>query len=173
VAAGTAFGPGLATYTAVLLADTAVPLWHGARRELPFVFAGSAMASAGGAASALAPSGVSGPARRLTALGAALELLAVRRMEKGLGELGEPLRTERPGRYSRAAHALTAVGALAVAAGGSRRPVAVAGGAAVLAGSALQRFAVFRAGFASAADPKYTVGPQRRRVQEREAAAAA
>ena len=33
-------GPALATYTAVLLADTAVPAWHEARRELPFVFAG-------------------------------------------------------------------------------------------------------------------------------------
>ena len=38
---------------AVLLANTAVPVWHEARRELPFVFAASAAASAGAAAVAL------------------------------------------------------------------------------------------------------------------------
>ena len=30
----------MATYTAVLIANTAVPVWHEARHELPFVFAG-------------------------------------------------------------------------------------------------------------------------------------
>ena len=30
-----------ATYTAALIANTAVPVWHEARRELPFVFAAS------------------------------------------------------------------------------------------------------------------------------------
>lgn len=164
IAAGLGFGPGLATYTGVLLADTAVPVWHGARRELPFVFAGSAMASAGGAASALTPTASAGPARRLAAIGAALELMAAHRMERELGELGEPLKRGRPGRFAQAAKALTAVGALTLTAGGSRRALAVAGGAAVMAGSAFERFAVFRAGFASAADPKYTVEPQRRRA---------
>ena len=37
----------LATYTGVLLANTAVPVWHEARRELPFVFAAGAATSAG------------------------------------------------------------------------------------------------------------------------------
>ena len=32
-------GPAVATYTAVLVSDTAVPVWHEARRELPMVFA--------------------------------------------------------------------------------------------------------------------------------------
>jgi hypothetical protein len=36
---GGLLGPALATYTGVLLADTAIPVWHEARRELPFVFA--------------------------------------------------------------------------------------------------------------------------------------
>ena len=40
-------GPGVATYTAALLCDTAVPAWHEGYREMPFVFAGSA-ATAGG-----------------------------------------------------------------------------------------------------------------------------
>ena len=42
--------PVLCTYTAVLVGDTAVPVWHEARRELPFVFAGGAAMSAGAAA---------------------------------------------------------------------------------------------------------------------------
>ncbi len=39
--------PAVASYTAVLLADTATPAWHEAYRELPFVFVGSAAAAAG------------------------------------------------------------------------------------------------------------------------------
>jgi hypothetical protein len=45
-------------------------------------------------------------------------------------------------------------------------------GAALLAGSALTRFAIFHAGLNSAKDPKYTVIPQRERVYARRAAAA-
>ena len=44
------FGPPLATYTAALFANTAVPAWHEAHRELPFVFAGSGAGAAGGLA---------------------------------------------------------------------------------------------------------------------------
>ncbi len=46
-AAAALLGPAVASYTAVLAADTAVPAWHGAHRELPYVFAASATAAAG------------------------------------------------------------------------------------------------------------------------------
>src|SRR5436305_8868005 len=39
----------LSTYTAALLANTAVPVWHQARDELPFVFGAGAALSAGAA----------------------------------------------------------------------------------------------------------------------------
>ena len=65
------FAPGVASYTAALLAQTAVPAWHEARRELPFVFTGSAAASGGGLSMLLAPVAEAGPARRLAAAGAA------------------------------------------------------------------------------------------------------
>ena len=52
-------------------------------------------------------------------------------------------------------------------AGRRRRDGAVAGGALLLAGSALLRWAVFKAGFVSARDPRYTVGPQRERLAAR------
>jgi Polysulphide reductase, NrfD len=163
--ASIALGPALATYTGVLVADTAVPAWHEARRELPFVFAGSAMASAGAASAALTPRSHAGPARRLALGGAVLELGAAEAMAHRLGGLGEVYRTGRAGRLAQASRALTAVGAALIGARGRRsRATAVAGGAAVLAGAACQRWTVFEAGRASAADPKYTVAPQRERL---------
>jgi len=167
LAAG-ALAPAVATYTAVLTADTAVPSWHDGYRHLPFVFAGSAAAAAGGLAMALVPPGAAGPARRLAVLGAALDLVAGWRMERSLGLLGEPYRVGAAGRLNRWARALTAAGAAVGAGfGGRRRGAAVMSGAALVAGSVCTRFAVFRAGVQSAADPKYTVVPQRERVDTR------
>ena len=48
---------------------------------------------------------------------------------------------------------------------GRSRTVAVVSGAALLAGSACTRFGVFEAGMESARDPKYTVVPQRERLE--------
>jgi hypothetical protein len=169
VAAGL-LGPALATYTGALVADTAVPVWHEAGRELPFVFAGSAAASAGAAAVLLTPPADAGPARRLVLSGALLELGAAQVMERRLGELGEPYHQGPAGRLARLAKACTAAGAGLVAAGGRRRRgLAAAGAALVLAGSACERWAVYKAGFQSARDPKYVVGPQRARLAARAA----
>jgi len=69
----------------------------------------------------------------------------------------------------RTAKVLTAVGALVGATLGRRsRAAAAVAGAALLAGSALTRFGIFEAGRASTLDPKYTVVPQRERLQQRE-----
>jgi len=54
-AVAAALGPAVASYTAVLAADTAVPGWHEGYRELPFLFVGSAAAAAGGMALIAAP----------------------------------------------------------------------------------------------------------------------
>jgi hypothetical protein len=163
-------GPALATYTGALVADTAVPVWHEAGRELPFVFAGSAAASAGAAAVLLTPAADAGPARRLAVTGAVLELGAAQAMERRLGELGEPYHQGPAGRLARLAKACTATGAALVAAGGRRRRgLALAGAGLLLAGSACQRWAVYKAGFQSAADPRYVVEPQRARMARREA----
>ena len=60
-----------------------------------------------------------------------------------------------------------AVAALTVVAG-RRRPGAVVSGALLAAGSLLTRFGVFDAGMVSARDPKYTVVPQRERLERGE-----
>ena len=153
--------PAVASYTAVLLSDTATPAWHEAWRELPFVFVGSAAAASGGAGMLLAPVAESGPARRLAVGGALLELAAGARMEHSMGLAAEALHEGTAGRLSRLAKGLTAGGALLAAAAGRSRALRAAAGGALLAGSACTRFAVFEAGQASARDPRYTVVPQR------------
>ena len=160
--------PFLATYTAVLVADTAVPAWHEARHHLPFVFAGSAAAAGGGLLSALVPGPEGDAAARLAVLGAGLELGAERAMERSMSELdAEPYRDGRAGQLGRLSRTATAAGSLLLLAG-RRRPVTrVAGGLLVTAGSALLRFAVFEAGRQSARDPKYVVAPQKQRLAAR------
>ena len=157
--------PAMATYTAVLVADTAVPVWHEARAELPFVFAGGALASAGGLAVLVTPTAQASAARRAAVIGTALELVAARRMERRLGELAQPYRQGPPAALRRLATVTGALGALVVGlVGRRRRSAATIGGALLLLGAAAERFAVFQAGFPSALDPGYTVGPQRRRL---------
>jgi len=157
-------GPPLATYTGTLLADTAIPVWHEARRELPWLFGASAAASAG-AATTLFAGDEAGPARRLAILGAAGALGLKEVMQRRLGFVGEVYEQGEAGRYGRVSKGLTATGAALLAAKGRRsRAAAVAGSTLVLAGELALRWSVFKAGFQSARDPRYTVIPQRERL---------
>jgi hypothetical protein len=158
----------LATYTAALVADTAIPAWHEAHRELPFVFAGSGAAAAGGVAMVFTPVAQSGPAVRMAVVGAAAETVAAEVMSHRLGLVGEPYRTGTGGLLMKVARGLTAGGVAASVFGGRRRWTRAVGGASFVAGSALTRFGIFQAGRASARDPKYTVVPQRERLAERQ-----
>ena len=88
-----------------------------------------------------------------------------------MGLPGEAYDEGRAKRYGRIARAVTAAGMLTAGLAGRRsRLAAAAGGAALLTGSAIVRFAIFEAGLNSAADPKYTVVPQRQRLEARAAA---
>ncbi|ATL32553.1 NrfD/PsrC family molybdoenzyme membrane anchor subunit [Streptomyces formicae] len=156
-------GPALATYTGVLAADTAVPAWHGAHRPLPYLFAASATAAASGMALLVGPARENAPARCAAVLAAVAEQAATRAAEHDLGMVAETYRTGRAGRLLRWSKALTVAGAVGGAVSG-HRPLTVASGLALLAGSACTRFGIFAAGIASAEDPRYTVVPQRERV---------
>jgi formate-dependent nitrite reductase membrane component NrfD len=157
--------PTIASYTAVLLSDTATPTWHDAHRHLPFVFVGSAAAASGGLAMVGAPVRETAPARRLAVGGALLELAVQHRMESAMGLTAEPLHDGHAGALMRASKALTVAGTVGAALlGGRSRGAAAVSGAALLAGSACLRFGVFEAGQNSARDPKYTVVPQRERL---------
>ncbi len=160
-AASALLGPAVATYTAALISDTAVPAWHEGHREMPFVFAGSSASAAGGMGLVCAPIGQAGPARRLALAGAALEAVAVRTMRRRAGPAGEAFRRGRADRLIKAGEVLT-VGGLALAFTGRRRRLAsTAAGAALTAASALTRLGIFEAGRHSAADPHYVVELQR------------
>jgi formate-dependent nitrite reductase membrane component NrfD len=166
-----ALAPAVASYTAVLLSQTAVPAWNEAYRRLPFVFTGSAAASGGGLGMLFAPVHEAGPARKLGVVGAVAELAFSRLVDQGLGLVGEAYTTGRPHRLRKWSECLTLAGAIgsAVAAPRSRTAAAVSG-LALLAGSALQRFGVFEAGVESTKDPKYVVVPQRERLSSQQRA---
>jgi hypothetical protein len=163
------FGGPLATYTGVLFANTAVPSWHAAHKELPFVFGASGMAAGGGLTMALSPIEEAGPSRKMAVAGAVVELAAMHRVETEFGIVSEPYHEGKAGKLLRAAKSCTAAGAALTVVAGRRRAGAVAAGALLAAGSLLTRFGVFEAGMASAKDPKYTVVPQRERLAAREA----
>jgi Polysulphide reductase, NrfD len=163
--AAAGLAPAVASYTAVLLSQTAVPAWHASHEELPFIFTASAAASAGGLGMIVAPVQEAAPARRLATYGALIELAASRRLEARLGLIGEAYRTGEPARLLERASTLTAVGTLgAMLLGRRSRSAAVLSGAALLAGGFFERLGLLRAGIASAKDPKYTVVPQRERL---------
>ena len=165
-AGATVLGPAVCTYTAALLSDTAVPAWHEAHREMPYLFAGSAASAAGGLAMVTTPAGLAGPAVRFAVLGAAAELTAKSVLLRRLGEIAEPYQRGRPGRLMEVAEVLTTAGLAGAVLAGRSRAVTALAGAALVASSALTRFGIFEAGRVSATDPKYTVGPQRDRLDD-------
>lgn len=164
-AASAVTGSVLATYPGVLLADTAVPAWHAAYRELPLLFAGGAMTAAG--AAGLAASAVSrdrtdfAAAYRLAMIGAGVESLAGYGLETMRGLSGEPYRTGRGGQMLATARYLTIGGGVAALAARRSRVAAAVSAALLLGGGTCAKLAVLRAGVASAEDPKYVVASQR------------
>lgn len=157
----------MATYTGALLCDTAVPAWHEAHREMPYVFAGSAASAAGGLGLLAARPEESGPAARLAVLGAVTELTAKSMLVGRLGPVAAPYQSGRAGACMQAGEILTAGGLATAVLGGGSRALTAAAGVSLLTASAVTRFGVFEAGRASARDPAATVAPQRERVDER------
>jgi hypothetical protein len=158
-------GPMLSSYTAALIANTAVPVWHDARRELPFLFASSSAAAAGGALTAVTPSRSAGAARALGLAGAVAELTITEVMQRRLDpRVRRSYETGAAHRPHQAARIATVAGAALVGVLARRSRVAAAvGGLTLCAGSALTRWSIFQAGMTSADDPEQTVGPQRDR----------
>ena len=166
-AAGVA--PPVAPSTAVLISQTAVPAWHEAHEELPFIVTASAAASAGGLGMIVAPVAEAAPARRLAIYGAIVELAASGRLESRLGLLAEPYLTGRAHMLLQRAATLTAAGTLGGMMFGRRsRLAAVVSGVALLAGGVYERLGILEAGRASTKDPKYVVQPQRERLDRPE-----
>ena len=113
----------LSTYTAALIANTAVPVWHEGRRWLPFVFGSGAALSAGAAAVAVTPVEHARPARRLALAAAAVEVATKEVMQRRIGEAGEPYEQGAAGRFGHLSRACIVAGATLLARrGGTRAP---------------------------------------------------
>ena len=86
-------------------------------------------------------------------------------MQHRLGFIGEVYKKEPAGTLARVSKACTVAGAGLLALRGKHSRAALVGGSALLlAGGLALRWSVFRAGFQSAKDPRYTVIPQRERL---------
>ena len=141
------------------------------RHELPWIFGASAAASAGAAASMLRPPEGRGPgaaARRSRASLAEGALMQAMELRLGKRRRGRTARAT-AGKLSWAAKGLCDGGRGAARAARPEEPRARRCSAArsCCAGELCLRWAVFKAGFQSARDPKYVVESQRQRVEQR------
>lgn len=157
-------GPLLATYTGVLLAGTAIPVWQASGRTLPPLFAASAVA---GASSLLdlvpLPAADAAVVRRYGLAGRAAELALGAALHREAGRhprVGRPLRTGASGALWRASAVCTTLSLAASLPRRNGRVLRAARGLLGVAGSLTLRTAVFLAGRASARDPRATFEPQ-------------
>ena len=164
VAAGL-LGLPLAGYTAVLLANTAVPLWQATRKSLPLLFMSSAVAGAGSLLELLPHASHEAKVLHLfSTMGKVGELMAgvaVQHEASGLEVLERPLKQGVPGTLWKAARVCAAASLALGLWPGQRKWMKVAGALLGTAGAIATRFAVFRAGKASAKDPQATFQMQR------------
>jgi formate-dependent nitrite reductase membrane component NrfD len=155
----------LSGYTAVLLSDTAVPLWQETRRSLPPLFVASAVASA---AALLESSYMSAQEERavermslLGKIGELASMVFVEREARRVAQVAGPLKQEPGGSLWRLARTLIVASlAISLLPRGGRKKRALSGVLST-AGSLALRFAMFHAGKASARDPRATVAQQR------------
>jgi formate-dependent nitrite reductase membrane component NrfD len=162
-------GLALSTYTGVLLANTAVPLWQEAGPLLPVLFGASAMASAGSIFDLIFEDRA---ARRITysfgLMGRAVELattVALERRTARVPQVAKPLRSGSSGFLWKTATVLTAGSLLLSVLPGKSPRRRRAAGILGTAGSLLMRYGIHLAGAASARDPRATFHHQRANPQ--------
>jgi formate-dependent nitrite reductase membrane component NrfD len=158
-------GMPLTGYTAVLLANTAVPVWQAARRSLPVLFTASAMSSAASMLDLMdLGEREERVVRRFGLAGKLAELAAMMVVERDANRLervGFPLRQGLGGTLWRASKLLSGASLTLSLLPGRSRGKRTLSGLVGTAGSLALRFAVFHAGKASARDPRATFHQQR------------
>jgi len=158
-------GMPLAGYTAVLLTNTAVPVWQSTRRSLPWLFIGSAMSAAG---SLLGFADLNDTedriVRRFEVAGQVAELIATAAVERDVAtveQVGRPYQEGVSGGLWRASKVFTAASLALNLWPRHGRAIRFASGACGTAGAVGIRFATFYAGKASARDPRASFHGQR------------
>jgi formate-dependent nitrite reductase membrane component NrfD len=155
----------LATYTGVLVADSAIPVWQASRRVLPVLFGASAVASAGSIYDLLYQNTRASRITYMFGLGGRVaELASSVAMERAAGRVpavAKPFKQGASGVLWRTATVLTAASLATMLWRGRARNGRIISGALGLAGSMAMRFAVHQAGKASALDPRASFHQQR------------
>jgi formate-dependent nitrite reductase membrane component NrfD len=160
-----ALGMPLAGYTAVLLSNTAVPIWQAAQRTMPPLFVASAAASAAGVLSFLRLSDrEKAIVRRFGLAGSAAELIAAAALQREAGsvaEVGAPLRRGVAGALWAASRTLAGTSLLLALAPARWRWARTASAVTAVAGGLSLRFALMQAGKASSRNPRASIAQQR------------
>ena len=161
----------LATYTGVLVAESAIPFWQHSRRVLPILFGASSAASAGSIFDlmfenprACRITRIYGIAGRIAELGATV---ALERDVKAAAGVAAPIENGFTSVLWRGAGALTAASLVVLLLPGQTRKKRVVAGVLGSLGSLLMRYAVHECGVRSARDPRASFGPQRAGIDAR------
>ncbi len=159
------FGAGLATYTGVLVANSAIPIWQESRRVLPILFGASAMSSVGAFFEIFHENAEE---RRITnifgAAGQSAEIVAAVLMEKqasAVPRVGRPFKKGLSGFLWRSAAVLTAATMVTAVLPGRSRGKRLAVATLGTLGSALMRMSIEKLGAASARDARASFHQQR------------
>jgi formate-dependent nitrite reductase membrane component NrfD len=164
--AGGILGMPLAGYTAVLLANSAVPVWLATRKSLPLLFGASAATSLASVFELLPLSvGERAIMRRFGLAGRAADLVTSRLVEHDAcsdERVGVPLKRGLSGALWKTAKALTAASLVLSLFPGESRVRRRTTGILGIAGGLALRFAIVQAGKASTRDPRATFRQQAR-----------
>ena len=158
-------GMPLTGYTAVLLSNTAVPLWQETRRSLPVAFTASGMTAAASLLDLMDLDERSERAvNRFGVIGKVAEIAAMRAVEREadrVQRVGRPLHEGVGGGLWRASKVMTGASLALSLLPVRRRAARTTAGLLGTAGALAMRFAVFHAGKASSRDPRATFQQQR------------
>ncbi|WP_375755559.1 NrfD/PsrC family molybdoenzyme membrane anchor subunit [Corallococcus exercitus] len=162
---GAVLGLPLAGYTAVLVSNTAVPLWQQVGRTLPFFFMSSATASAGSLLSLFPHTAAEERVlRRFRIAGKVAELFtreAVELEARQVAEVGKPLRTGASGALWMLSRTCSMAGLVVDVLPGRSRWKQVAADVLSTAGAVAARYGIIQAGKASSRNPQATFQGQR------------
>jgi formate-dependent nitrite reductase membrane component NrfD len=162
---GGALGMPLAGYTAVLITNTAIPVWQASRRSMPFLFISGAITSVAAFLQLLGPRRKErGIVSTFGAIGRAGEFLAMKAVEKEAGRVdhvARPLHQGISGALLKLSGALTAASSVLALWPGRSRKRQVAAGILGTAGAIAMRYGIYYAGRASAANPRASFHQQR------------
>jgi formate-dependent nitrite reductase membrane component NrfD len=158
-------GPPLAVYTAVLVSNTAVPLWRAVRRSLPALFGASACSSAASILQLLVTSDRDRRVlRAFAATGLAAEIGAAAWLDReasAIERVGAPLREGSSGALWRASKGAAVLGLVATLIGDRSTSSRWVGAILAIGSSLAMRVAIWRGGRASARDPRATFDQSR------------